>query len=81
MKGFLLEESEMNRHLIFQKNEFSRIEAPTNDFYLITINLNMLIHYPNWNWNLNNLHYRNNLENAINITDFSNIEYEQLLLL
>lgn len=67
------------QHLKDQVNEHDKIKAPNKSYYLITINLNLLKHYPSWDWNLNKLHNRNYLENAIKINEISKINIDNLL--
>ena len=66
-------------HLNYQIDEYDRIKAPDNNYYLITINLNMLRHYPTWDWNLRSLHNKNYIENSVKITKFLNISIDNLI--
>ena len=43
------------KHLEYQINEYTRILAPTDDYYLVIIDLKLLKHFPRWDWNLNKL--------------------------
>ena len=53
-------------HLIHQNDEYLRIIAPTNDYYLITIDIASLKSQPiKWDWNLSDVYKSNPFPNSI----------------
>ena len=65
-------------HLKYQVEEYNRIIAPSNDYYLVIINLDLLKHHPLWDWNLRKLYYNNSYKNCIRILSYSDISINDL---